>query len=145
MKLGIAKLEYIDSRSVRDFGAVPPGSSIHLADFIETGASFAALPFTFNTADLEEQWPASSTGIMSEVAFSVSLRAEREKYRSLLQQLNGRKCIFRVTRVSGEKYIIGSRTYIPTFSYSEHMSGISSSEYAISIRNQSKHGILYDV
>lgn len=145
MKLGIAKIEYIDSRSMRDYGAVAPGASIDTGDFILPGESFTELPFTFNTADLEEGWPASKAGKVSEVTFSAAIRAEREKYRPVLQALAGRKCIFRITRVSGERYVVGSRQAVPTFSYTEKLSGISSSEFAISITNSSKHGILFDV
>lgn len=144
MKLGIAKFEYIDSRNLNDYGSVPPGSSISMSAFVKQGKSFSELPFTMGTADLSEQWSTGSGGKASDASFSASVRADRMRYRPILQQLVGKKCIFRVTLVSGERCIIGSPLSVPTFSFDENVSGISSSEFSISVKNRSRHGILYD-
>lgn len=140
MKLGISKFEYIDSRSLRDYSGCQPGQSINLSSFIKTGASFVALPFTMETANFSEEW----RGVTSEASFSASVRARREKCRRILQQLKGRKCVFRITRTDGVVMIIGSPEYVPTFSYAETVSGLSSSEFAISVQNTSVHGVLFD-
>lgn len=140
MKLGISKFEYIDSRDLYDYSGCQPGQSIDFASFIKDGASLSELPYTMGTANFSEEW----SGLTSDASFSAAVRARREKCRRVLQSLNGRKCVFRITRTDGVVMIIGSPEYVPTFSYSEAVSGISSSEFSISVQNTSLHGVLFD-
>lgn len=100
------------------------------------------MPFTPETADLEEQWSDDETGKYSSVSFNGSIRKDKEQYRKLLQSLLGRKCIWKLTLISGVEYIIGSREYVPKFTYSDGVSGLSSSEFSIRIENESIHGLL---
>lgn len=145
MKLGIAKIEYIDSRSLNDYSTMPPGSRFAISSFIKSGAAFAQLPFTPETADLEEQLAIGDNGQISEFSLNASLRKDKEQYRGLLQQLLGKKCIWRVTLISGVKYIVGSPEFVPTFSYADGVSGISANEFNISITNDSTHGVFIDL
>ncbi len=142
MLLGIRKIEYIDSAYVHDYSQVIPGSSINLASYLEAGHSLSQLPFTPETGDLQEQWSDDDAGKLSQAIFSASIRRDKDSYRSVLQSLMGRKCIWVVTLISGVQYIIGSKEYIPKFTYSDGVSGLSSSEFSIRIENDSLHGIL---
>ena len=54
----------------------------------------------------------------------------------------GRKCIWVLTLISGVQYIIGSREFVPKVTYSDGVSGLSSSEFTLRIENESLHGIL---
>lgn len=142
MLLGIRKIEYLDSSQIHDFSMLSPGSSLNVSAYIKEGSSFSQLPFTPETADLEEQWSDDETGKYSSVSFNGSIRKDKEQYRKLLQSLLGRKCIWKLTLISGVEYIIGSREYVPKFTYSDGVSGLSSSEFSIRIENESIHGLL---
>ncbi len=142
MILGIRKIEYIDSAYVHDFSQVIPGSSIDLASYLVAGHSLSQLPFTPETGDLQEQWIDDDAGKLSKASFSASIRRDKENYRSLLQSLMGRKCIWVLTLISGVQYIIGSREFVPKVTYSDGVSGLSSSEFTLRIENESLHGIL---
>lgn len=142
MHLGIRKIEYIDSTSLHDYSMLPPGSRLDISDFIKSGFGFSELPFTPETANLEEQWIDDNNGKHSQVSFSASIRKGKDSHKSLLQSLVGRKCVWKLTLISGLVYIIGSREYVPKFTYSDGVSGLSSSEFNINIDNESLHGLL---
>lgn len=142
MMLGIRKIEYIDSAHIHDFSMLNPGSAFDVSSFIHQDHSFAELPFTPETADLEENWSDDEGGAYSSAIFNASIRKNKEQYRSLLQNLLGRKCIWKLTLISGVEYIIGSKEFLPKFTYSDGVSGLSSSEFTIRIENDSTHGIL---
>lgn len=142
MMLGIRKIEYIDSAHIYDFSMLPAGSSFDVSAFIHQGHSFSELPFTPETAELEENWSDDEAGASSSAIFNASIRKDKEKYRSLLQSLFGRKCIWKLSLISGVEYIIGSKEFIPKFTYTDGVSGLSSSEFTIKIENDSTHGIL---
>ena len=127
MHLGIRKIEYIDSTSLHDYSMLPPGSRLDISDFIKSGFGFSELPFTPETGNLEEQWIDDDNGKHSQVSFSASIRKGKDSHKSLLQSL---------------VYIIGSREYVPKFTYSDGVSGLSSSEFNINIDNESLHGLL---
>lgn len=140
--LGIKKIEYCDSRNLYDYSQLAPGSTINLTTYLKEGCSFSELPFTAETADLSEQWLDDEGGQHSQVAFSASIRKDKELYRSLLNRLRGRKAVWKVTLVEGKVYVIGSPQFVPTFTWSDGVSGLSSSEFTVSIDNDSTHGIL---
>ena len=73
---------------------------------------------------------------------SAAVRANKEEYRPVLQKLAGKKAVFEVELISGVKYVVGSREFIPTFTYSDGISGISSNGFTFQIKNQSLHGAL---
>lgn len=142
MKLGIRKIEYIDSTRLYDYSMLPPGSSLSLASFIHQGYYLSELPFTPETGDLEEHWLDDDGGKHSNVAFNAAIRRNKDSYKSLLQQLVGRKCVWLLTLISGQQYIIGSKEFVPKFTYGEGVSGLSSSEFNVTIELESVHGIL---
>ena len=144
MILGIRKIEYIDSAYVNDYSQVIPGSSINLSSYLVSGHTLSQLPFTQETGDLQESWADDDAGQLSKVTFSASIRRNKDSYRTILQSLLGRKCVWVLTLISGVKYIIGSRQFVPKFTYSDGVSGLSSSEFSIKLENESLHGILLD-
>lgn len=142
MKLGIRSLSYVAGTKVSDFSMLPPGSRIKFSDFLS--GDLVALPFTPETADFSEQWNYDENGEYSEVQFTASVRADKENYRDILRHLSGKNHIYRVELISGVKYIIGSREFMPTFSYSDRVSGNSSNGFTIMISCRSLHGCLID-
>jgi len=142
MRLGIRKIEYIDSSHLYDYSVLPAGSSLNISSYIKSGHSFSELPFTPETGNLDEQWADDDSGQRSNAQFSASIRRNKDAYKSTLQGLVGRKCIWKLTLTSGVEYIIGSPEYIPRFTYSDGVSGQSSSEFTINIENESTHGLL---
>lgn len=142
MQLGIKSLEWIDSRNLHDYSQLAPGSTINLANYIKTGCSFTALPFTVETGDLKEQWLDDEGGQHSQASFSATIRKNKENYRSILNALRGKKAVWKVSLVNGKVYVIGSTEYVPAMTWNDGVSGISSSEFTISIENDSTHGIL---
>lgn len=142
MLLGIRKLEYIDSQNLYDFSQLAPGSSLKISNYIKSGCQFTALPFTPETGDLAEQWFDDDQGKHSNASFSASIRRNKDAFKNTLQALVGRKCVWKLTLISGIEYIIGSREYVPKFTYSDGVSGLSSSEFTINIENESIHGLL---
>ena len=145
MRLGIRKLEYISSTHLHDFSELPAGSSLRVTNFIKPGHSFSQLPFTPETGSLSEVWSNDDAGQKSKVSFKASIRQNKDAYKSILQALVGRKCVWKLTLTSGVEYIIGSKEYVPKFTYSDGVSGQSSSEFSISIENESLHGLLVNI
>lgn len=140
MKLGIRKIRYVPASQVQDYSQLPAGSTFDFAAF--RNAALQELPFTMDTADFSENWRYDDNGRYSEVVVSAAVRADKETYRPVLQQLTGKKAVFEVELVSGIKYVVGSREYLPTFTYSDGISGISSNGFSIRIENRSLHGAL---
>ena len=88
------------------------------------------------------QWFDDDQGKHSNASFSASIRRNKDAFKQTLQALVGRKCVYKLTLISGIEYIIGSREYVPKFTYSDGVSGLSSSEFTINIENESIHGLL---
>lgn len=139
MKLGIRKLEYALTSQIGDFSMMPPGSSINLSAFL-TG-NLSALPFTPESADFKENWSYDENGKYSDVSITIPIRADKDTYRNTLQGLTGKKAIFQLELISGVKYIIGSKEFVPTFTFTDGISGISSSGFTIKIECKSLHGV----
>jgi len=140
MKLGIRNLKYILSSKVSDYSMLPAGSTFNFDSF-HTDA-LQQLPFTPEAADLQEHWTYDDNGKYSDVSLTVPIRADKDSYRDLLQQLTGKKFIFQVELISGVKYIIGSPEFLPTVEFSDGISGISSSGFTLNITCKSLHGVL---
>lgn len=140
MKLGIRNLKYILATSVSDYSMLPPGSSFNFDSFRTTGLQ--QLPFTPEAADLKEEWHYDDNGKYSDVELTVPIRADKDSYRDILQQLTGKKFIFQVELISAVKYIIGSPEFLPTVEFSDGISGISSSGFTLKISCRSLHGVL---
>lgn len=139
MKLGIRNLKYALTSQVSDFSMMPPGSSINLAAFM-TG-NLSDLPFTPESADFTEKWSYDENGKYSDVSITIPIRADKDAYRNILQGLTGKKAIFQLELISGVKYVIGSREFVPTFTFTDGISGISSSGFTIKIDCKSLHGV----
>ncbi len=140
--LGIRKIEYCDSSNLYDYSQLAPGCTVNLDSYLKDGCSFSELPFTPETGDLSEQWLDDDGGQHSRVSFSASIRRDKELYRRLLNRLRGRKAVWKITLVEGKVYVLGSKEFVPKFTWSDGVSGLSSSEFTISIENESVHGIL---
>lgn len=139
MKLGIRNLKYALTSQVSDFSMMPPGSSINLAAFM-TG-NLSDLPFTPESADFTEKWSYDENGKYSDVSITIPIRADKDAYRNILQGLTGKKAIFQLELISGVKYVIGSKEFEPTFTFTDGISGISSSGFTIKIDCKSLHGV----
>ena len=139
MKLGIRNLKYALTSQVSDFSMMPPGSSINLAAFM-TG-NLSDLTFTPESADFTEKWSYDENGKYSDVSITIPIRADKDAYRNILQGLTGKKAIFQLELISGVKYVIGSKEFVPTFTFTDGISGISSSGFTIKIDCKSLHGV----
>ncbi len=139
MKLGIRNLKYALTSQVSDFSMMPPGSSINFAAFM-TG-NLSDLPFTPESADFTEKWSYDENGKYSDVSITIPIRADKDAYRNILQGLTGKKAIFQLELISGVKYVIGSKEFVPTFTFTDGISGISSSGFTIKIDCKSLHGV----
>ena len=139
MKLGIRNLKYALTSQVSDFSMMPPGSSINLAAFM-TG-NLSDLPFTPESADFTEKWSYDENGKYSDVSITIPIRADKDAYRNIIQGLTGKKAIFQLELISGVKYVIGSKEFVPTFTFTDGISGISSSGFTIKIDCKSLHGV----
>lgn len=140
MKLGIRNLKYILASHVGDYSMLPAGSTFNFDSFRTAGLQ--QLPFTPESADFQEQWRYDENGKYSDVNLTVPIRADKDSYRDTLQQLTGKKFIFQVELISGVKYIIGSPEFLPTVTFSDGISGISSSGFTMNIACKSLHGVL---
>lgn len=140
MKLGIKSVEYIQVESVDDYSFLPPGSKFSFSSFIKE--DLKELPFVPDTGNFSESWKSGADGKYSEFTFSATIRRDKEEYRSILQSLTGKRHIFQITLISGVKCVIGSRESVPTFGWSDVVSGTSSNEFTIEISNNSLHGVL---
>lgn len=140
MKLGIRNLKYILASHVGDYSMLPPGSTFNFDSFRTSGLQ--QLPFTPEAADFQEEWTYDDNGKYSDVTLTVPIRADKDSYRDILQKLTGKKFIFQVELISGVKYIIGSPEFLPTTSFSDGISGISSSGFTLRITCKSLHGVL---
>lgn len=140
MKLGIRKIEYVNIESVDDYSYLPAGSSFDFSSFVK--GELTELPFVPDNASFNEAWRSDGDGKYSELTFSATIRRDKEKYRNLLQAMTGRRNIFQITLISGVKYVIGSRESVPSFSWADAISGISSNEFTVEISNKSLHGAL---
>lgn len=140
MKLGIRSLKYVPLSKVKNYSALPPGSCLPMSSYFS--ADPVEMPFTPETADLSEEWHYDENGKYSEFSFSASVRTDKETHRSLLEQLAGKKAVFVIESIEGTIYIVGSRDFVPTFTFSDRLSGQSSSEFSIKITNKSLHGAL---
>ncbi|MBQ4409383.1 MAG: hypothetical protein IJL31_00055 [Oscillospiraceae bacterium] len=143
MKLGVRKIRYIHHTKVADYSYLPAGSSFTLNSFLLD--TLSDLPFVPETAEISENWPYDAEGKRSEFSLTAALRAGKDSYRPILQELTGRKYIFEVELISGVKYVIGSKEFLPTFTWTDGVSGISSSGFTFRIECKSLHGVLLDV
>lgn len=135
-------MRYIPAAKTEDFSMVRPGSTINLPDFL--AEDLRELPFTPETADMTESWNYDENGKHSEASLTAEIRADREKYRPILQNLAGKKHIFEIERIDGVKCIFGSVEFLPTFTYGDTLSGNTKSAFSIKISLKSLHGILFN-
>ena len=88
MRLGIRKIEWIFASSLQDYSAIAPGVSVNIDAFVKEGKSFSELPFTPDTASVDEEWVDDGNGQYSKVSLSASIRKDRMQYSSLLAILS---------------------------------------------------------
>lgn len=141
MKLGIRSIKSVPVAGCADFGMLPAGSNFTLASY--TQETPTTLPFTPETADLREEWRYDGGGRASSITFAAEIRADRETHRATLTQLTGRRHFYIVETIDGKKYVIGSPRFPATFTWSDSVSGISKSAFAIRIECRSLHGALF--
>ena len=138
MKPGVRSIEYAAASAFADFSCLPAGSAIHLSDYL-TG-ELSNLPFTQDSASISEKWDYGENGRSCDFTLSAALRVDKASWRPKLRQMTGKKYIFVVTLISGEKYIIGSLQFLPVFTFEDGISGISSDGFTFQISHQSLHG-----
>lgn len=140
MKLGVKKIEFIGVDHVSDYSYMPAGSQINLTSCIVSGA-LQELEFTQETANLEENWTDDDKGRRSAVKVTGCIRINKEQWFQKVRMMIGKKCIWKIQLVNGQKYVLGSKAYVPNFSFDDSVSGISSSEIGFSIALTSTHGL----
>lgn len=145
MKLGVKKIEYIGIGNVADFSYMPAGSQVNLANFITDGAVLQQLDFTQETANMEDHWVDDDKGRRSAVKVTGCIRTNKEAWFEPVRRLLGKHCIWKITLVNGQKFVLGSRKFVPNFSFDDTVSGISSSEIGFSISLTSTHGLFRSV
>lgn len=138
MKPGIRTIEYAPASSFDDFSQLPAGCPISLSDYL-TG-SLSTLPFTQDSANISEKWNYDERGRSCDFTLTAALRVDKDSWRPVLRKMTGRKCLFVVTLVSGERYVIGSPQFLPTFTFEDGISGISSDGFTFQISCQNLQG-----
>ncbi|MBO6168511.1 MAG: hypothetical protein J6O51_00915 [Bacteroidales bacterium] len=138
MKPGVRSIQYAAASSFADFSQLPAGCSIRLSDFL-TG-SLQNLPFTQDSAHVSEKWSYDENGRSCDFSLTAALRADKDSWRPVLRKMTGKKCIFVITLINGESYVIGSRQYLPTFTFEDGISGVSSDGFTFLISHQSLQG-----
>lgn len=142
MKLSIKKIEYIPVARIFSWSHVGRNDSLKVSNFID--GPYNQLKFTDLSASMEEEWIESVSGIYSQVKVNGVIRADKQAMRDILSSLLMTKNIFRVTDMSGQKYIIGSVEFTPKTLFKLIISELTTSEYQFTITCKSPHGIVYD-
>ncbi len=140
--LGIRKIISIPIGKVSDLSYLPPHSRVSLYSLSRelTVADLQELGFLPEEADYSEIWSHDSNGRASTISISGQIRADKEKYREFLLAHLGRKHIYMVELIGGTKYIVGSRQFPPTLTFSDSVSGISKNKFSFKIELKSTHG-----
>ena len=142
MKLAIKKIEYISVKNVKSWSHLGRNDSINVENF--KSGEFSDISFTELTASLEEEWLESSAGEFSQSSLTATIRTNKDQARRTLSYLLSNKSIFRITDMSGEKYLIGSIDFIPKMLFKFQVTGMTTSEIQLSITCKSKIGIILD-
>lgn len=141
-QLGIVKIEWIPAAQVADWGAMPRGSTVAVASYIQNGSSFTELRSLQEEASLVEHWPAGADGPVSEATASGKVRSDIEGVRDTLTDLLGVPLVLRVTTVDGQKRLVGSRSCPCRLTWDSSLQGLTSNALAWSIECRSTHGVL---
>jgi hypothetical protein len=142
MKIGIKKIEFIPTSKIKNWGFLGRNASANIFEYLD--GQMVEQKFTQDTLNLEEQWPEDAGGLFSEVTTSASIRIDTDSARKKLLQTEMNKCIFRVTSLTGKKYVIGSVDFPVKVSLNWSIIGTSTSECQITIYCKSLHGIITD-
>ena len=140
--LGIRSITSIPAGKIRNISCLPPHSSVQLTQIGDnlTVGDLRTLNFTPEEADFSENWTSDGNGRLSTINISGQIRADKEDSRAYLQQHLGRGFIYLVELISGVKYLVGSREFRPTLTFSDSVSGISSNKFSFKITLKSTHG-----
>lgn len=141
-QLGIVKVEYIPAARVADWSALPRGSSVAIASYIESGSSFTELRSLMEEASLVERWSSGTDGTASEATASGKVRSNIEGVRDTLTQLLGVPLVLLVTTVDGQKRLVGSRSCPCRLAWDSSLQGLSSNALAWTFECRSTHGVL---
>lgn len=142
MKFAIKKIEYISVKNVKSWSHIGRNDSINVENF--KSGEFSDISFTELTASLEEEWMESPAGEFSQASVTATIRANKDQARRTLSSLLSNKSIFRVSDMSGNKYLIGSVEFTPKILFKFHVTGMTTSEIQLSITCKSKIGIILD-
>lgn len=142
MKLGIRKIQYVPLSRLSDYSFLPAGGKINFSDYISGDP--ADLPFINEIAEYNEDWKDDLNGRYSVFSFSGTVRKKKEEIRPIFNKLLLTENVFIITFIDGRKAVIGSLEFIPKFTYSESVSGISKDDLKFSIELESLHGVLWD-
>lgn len=138
MKPGIRSIEYAAASAFGDFSALPAGASVRLADYLTS--PLTNLPFTQDSVNISEKWNYDENGRSCDFTLTAALRVDKASWRPTLRKLTGKKYIFVLTLVTGERFIIGSPQFLPVFTFEDGISGISSDGFTFQISHQSLQG-----
>ncbi len=140
--LGIRRIISIPIGKISNLSYLPPHSSVSLSQLGSelTVADLEEISFMPEEVDFSESWSHDTNGRYSTISISGQIRAEKEASRAYLLKHLGRNYIYQVELISGVKYIVGSREFRPTLTFSDAVSGLSSNKFSFKISLKSTHG-----
>lgn len=141
MKLAIKTIESIKATNARSWNHLGKNGSIPIDSYV-TGP-WAKLEFTSLTANLEEDWQESPSGLFSQINVTGIIRGLQTK-KCALTELAVTKNIYRITSIAGEKMIVGSIEFAPKFTFKKVLAGITTYESQFTIICKSPQGLIYD-
>lgn len=143
MKFAIKSIEYILSSYIKPL-SIDKNDAIIFDDYISNG-SFEQLYFTPLTATIEEDWQDSPSGKYSTVKVNAIIRVNKDRARIVLKSMLSKRYIFKITDISGAKYIVGSSDFSNKIGLKFIIQDITTSEYQLSITCKSTHGLIIDL
>lgn len=140
--LGIRKIISIPIGKIADISYLRPHSKVSLSSLGSelTVADLQELSFMPEEADFSESWSHDTNGRYSTISISGQIRSDKESSRDYLLAHLGRNHIWLVELIDGVKYIVGSRQFRPTLTFSDTVIGISSNRFSFKITLKSTHG-----
>lgn len=142
MKIGIKKIEYIPTAKTKNWGFLGRNASANISEYLD--GQMVEQEFIQDTINLEEQWLEDASGLYSEATTSASIRIDTDSARKELLKAEMNKSIFRVTSLTGQKYVIGSADFPVKVGLKWSITGTSMAECQITIHCKSLHGLITD-
>lgn len=141
MKIGIHKIETIDSVNVRDFSFFSPGSTISLNSFLKS--PMREIIFTEGTATYEEAWSEESGGKLSTITISGVNRMSGVSATQILLRNLYQSQVLRITLKNKTQMIVGSLMFPAKFSLTDSIDGVTTHDKRFTFECKSPHGAYF--